>query len=96
MELSGLVSLLSEIIETILNVFHIIMANVVPNDVMDTLIENSFNIYLFSDSGWFTQPILLVDLLYLVLFILLLVFLVRLIWKATKKFINVVFGVFRI
>ena len=60
------------------------------------LSEVGFNIYLFSDTGWFTEPIPLLYLLELVLILLSLIFLLRLLWKGTKKFINMIFGVFKV
>jgi hypothetical protein len=56
----------------------------------------SFNIYLFSETGWFTEPMPFVVLMYLISGIFMFIFLLRLLWKGTKKFINMVFGVFKL
>jgi len=56
----------------------------------------SFNIYLFSDTGWFSRDIQLFELSLYIMAIFMFIFLLRLLWKATKKFINMVFGVFRV
>jgi hypothetical protein len=56
----------------------------------------SFNIYLFSETGWFTEPMPFEVLIYLISGIFMFIFLIRLLWKGTKKFINMIFGVFRV
>jgi len=56
----------------------------------------SFNIYLFSDTGWFNEPIPIIDLLAISMGIFTFIFLLRLLYKATKKFITMIFGVFRV
>jgi hypothetical protein len=56
----------------------------------------SFNIYLFSDTGWFSPSIPLIELINMIVITTLFIFLLRLLWKATKKFINMIFGVFKL
>ncbi len=92
----GIINLFSEIIETIINGFFSIYNNAIPNEITNYIDQNTFNIYLFSEKGMFGQPLPLGILMYLILFILLLVFLVRLLWKGTKKVISLVMGVFRL
>lgn len=92
----GIINLFSEIIQTIINGFFSIYNNAIPAEITNYIGQNTFNIYLFSSEGWFTQPLPLEILFYLILFILLLVFLVRLLWKGTKKFFRLVMGVFKL
>lgn len=56
----------------------------------------TFNIYLFSETGWFSEPLYISDVFVLTAGIFIFIFLIRLLWKATKKFINFVFGVFKL
>jgi|GEM_PF-6859519 len=92
----GLILLFIHIMEPLLNVFITVFSFVLPGSTLDFLLDTSFNIYLFSDTGWFTQPIPLYDMLQIILVILIFIFLIRLLWKGTKKFINMIFGVFRV
>lgn len=92
----GIINLITQIIETIMNGFVTIFVNIFStNSDILSLTENSFNIYLFSEKGFFTEPINLMDLVGLILFTFLLVFLVRLLWKGTKKFFSLIMEVFR-
>ncbi len=92
--MNGIINLITQIIETFISGFFSIV-DYIFNYEADFLIENSFNIYLFSEKGWFTEPINLIVLIKLILFTFLLVFLVRLLWKGTKKFFSLVMGVFK-
>jgi hypothetical protein len=56
----------------------------------------SFNIYLFSDTGWFNTPIPLGELAVMIFGTFLFIFILRILWNGTKKFINMIFGVFRV
>ena len=76
--------------------FASICGAVLPHEVLTFLSFNGFNIYLFSDTGWFEEPITISYIIALVMFFWLFFFLLRLLWKGTKKFINMVFGVFRV
>lgn len=93
--MDGIINLITQIIETIIRGFMIIFANIFSTTDVYSLTENSFNIYLFSEKGFFTEPINLMVLIAFILFIFLLVFLVRLLWKGTKKFFSLIMEVFR-
>lgn len=86
------INIMSECSDAFIN----ILDAVLPNEVTESLIFTGFNIYLFSDTGWFEQPIPIIYIISLVMFFLLFFFLLRLLWKGTKKFINMIFGVFRV
>lgn len=58
--------------------------------------DYSINIYLFSDTGWFNTPIPLGELAVMIFGTFLFIFFLRILWKGTKKFINMIFGVFRV
>lgn len=73
-----------------------IISNINTDFYFVDILTTTFNIYIFSDTGWFSQPITVYDILLNTLTILLLVFFIKLLWKVTKKFINMVFGVFRV
>jgi len=92
---NGIINLFSEIIETIINGFWLIYNNAIPAEITNYINQTSFNIYLFSEKGWFGNPIPLGILFYFILFMFLLVFLIRLLWKGTKKFFRLIMGVFR-
>lgn len=62
----------------------------------DAELDYTFNIYLFSDTGWFSPSIPLMDIVVLTTATFIFIFLLRLLWKATKKFITMIFGVFRV
>jgi hypothetical protein len=89
----GLIELFINIIEHFLNLVQFVwsyFAGAIPY-----LDDFSFNIYLFSETGWFTEPMPFVVLIYLISGIFMFIFLIRLLWKGTKKFINMIFGVFK-
>lgn len=94
--MSGLVDLFTDIIRTVLEFVVAIITNIFPSLINETFMNNSFNIYLFSDTGWFTEPIMLIDIFGFIVMLLTFIFLIRIIWKGTKKFINMIFGVFRV
>lgn len=94
--MSGLVDLFTQIISSVLDFVVSIITNIFPSLINETFINTGFNIYLFSDTGWFTNPIMLIDIFGFVVMLLTFIFLIRILWKGTKKFINVVFGVFRV
>ncbi len=83
-------------------IFDIIMYFVLMiNDLFNGLTQGTFNdfginIYLFSDKGWFSRDLNVLELIVLVMIIFIFIFLLRLLWKGTKKFINMIFGVFRV
>ncbi len=91
----GLIQLLIEIINQMFNALGILIYNLLPHQ-FDMLENTEFNIYLFSDTGWFSPSIYLIDIFAITMITLIFIFLIRLLWKATKKFINMVFGVFRV
>ena len=91
----GISNLLIQIIQAFSVMINDIFMTIFPEGVI-LLSEVGFNIYLFSDTGWFTRPIPLLDLYTFVVILLSLIFLLRLLWKATKKFINMIFGVFKV
>jgi len=93
--MSGISALLVEVIQFLSNIIYIVFAFILP-DEMTYLESVGFNIYLFSDSGWFTEPLPIIMLFQFGIIIFLLIFLIRLLWKGTKKFINMVFGVFKL
>lgn len=93
--MSGITSLIVEIIQFFSHMIYLVFAFILP-DEMTYLESIGFNIYLFSDSGWFTEPIPIVMLFSFVTVIFLLIFLIRLLYKVTKKFIVSVFGVFKL
>lgn len=64
--------------------------------VSSTFGDYTFNIYLFSDTGWFNTPIPFAALAMLIFGIFMFIFILRLLWNGTKKFINMVFGVFKL
>ena len=90
----GLIELFVGIIEYFLTFIQFVWGYF--EDTIPYLDDFSFNIYLFSETGWFTEPMPFVVLMYLISGIFMFIFLIRLLWKATKKFINMVFGVFRV
>ncbi len=90
----GIFELFFEIIYTINEKVIGLLYRLAP--FMDMTENTEFNIYLFSDSGWFSQSIPLWFLIHFIFTILVFVFLIRLLWKGTKKFINMIFGVFRV
>jgi hypothetical protein len=92
---SSISMLLIQIIESFSNMIFTVFAFILP-DQMTYLESIGFNIYLFSDSGWFTEPLPIIMLFQFGIIIFLLIFLIRLLYKGTKKFINMVFGVFRV
>ena len=92
--MSGISGLLIQIIGSFAGMIYTVFAFIFP-DEMTYLETVRFNIYLFSDSGWFTEPIPILMLFQFGVVIFLLIFLLRLLWKGTKKFINMVFGVFK-
>jgi len=90
----GLIELFGHIIEyflyLVMNLYQLLL-----NEF--AYLENiTFNIYLFSDTGWFNEPIPLFLLFVLIMSTFMFIFLIRLLWKGTKKFINMIFGVFRV
>jgi hypothetical protein len=85
---NGILNLIIQIVEAISGPIYLFL-NVIFGDY-------SFNIYLFSDTGWFSPSIPLNDLINMILVTSLFIFLMRLLWKGTKKFINMIFGVFRV
>jgi len=92
----GLIQLFIDIMEPLASAFFQILIGVLPQEVLSDLNFNGFNIYLFSDTGWFAEPIAIIHIICIVMFFLLFFFLLRLLWKGTKKFINMIFGVFRV
>lgn len=92
---SGITSIIIEIIQSISSMIFYVFAMILP-DQMTALEPIGFNIYLFSDSGWFTEPIPFMILISLIIVVLMFIFLIRLLWKGTKKFINMIFGVFKL
>jgi len=92
----GLIQLFIDIMGSLASAFYQIVNGVLPEEAIYDLTYNGFNIYLFSDTGWFTEPIPIVYIIIYVMFFLLFFFLLRLLYKATKKFINMIFGVFRV
>ncbi len=94
--MSGLVDLFTEIIRTVLDFVVTIITNIYPSLINDTFVNTGFNIYLFSDTGWFTNPIMLIDIFGFIVILLTFIFLIRIVWKGTKKFINMIFGVFKL
>lgn len=56
--------------------------------------ERPVNISLFSETPIFTTN--MADLLLFITTTIFVVFILRLLWKGTKKFINMIFGVFRV
>lgn len=93
---SGIIQFFIDIMIQLSDGFAQILIGVLPQEVITFLNFSGFNIYLFSDTGWFTEPIPIIIILYLIMFFLLFFFLLRLLWKGTKKFINMIFGVFRL
>ena len=87
---------IADLIVTIIAVFGDIVFsvyNVVSQGAFDNV---GFNIYLFSDTGWFTRPIYIREIVIIICTTFMFVFIIRLLWKGTKKFITMVFGVFRV
>ncbi len=91
----GLIQLVVEIINEMFNALGILLYNLLPNQ-LDMLENTEFNIYLFSDTGWFSPSISLIDIFAITMITLMFIFLIRLLWKGTKKFISMVFGVFKV
>jgi len=95
--MSGIGNIISDIIIAFIEVVVVVLENVLgTEDLASILVENGFNIYIFSDSGWFTEPIPIYYMIIYIIIILLFIFLIRLLWKGTKKFIRLVLGVFRL
>lgn len=93
----GLINLLSEITYAVCQLIAgVVNAGLWPVNLDEYFLGVGFNIYLFSDSGWFTEDIPIMYLLYFILVMIIVIFLIRLLWKGTKKFINMVFGVFKL
>lgn len=93
---SGIIQFFIDIMIQLSDGFAQILIGVLPQEVITFLSFSGFNIYLFSDTGWFTEPIPIIIILNLIMFFLLFFFLLRLLWKGTKKFINMIFGVFKL
>lgn len=93
--MSGIAGLLVEVIQTLSHIIYIVFAFILP-DQMTYMESVGFNIYLFSDSGWFTEPLPIIMLCQFGTVIFFLIFLIRILWKGTKKFIKMVFGVFKL
>lgn len=94
--MEGLKTLFVEIVGFFVDFVSAVFLSVIPMDMAEIFTQN-FNIYLFSDSGWFGQEGIQLSSLFsfsLVLFAF--IFLLRLLWKGTKKFITMIFGVFRV
>ena len=92
----GLIQLFIDIMQPLVTGTAYILRHVLPEEVIGVLVFNEFNIYLFSDTGWFTEPIPIMYIMFIILFFLIFFFLLRLLWKGTKKLIMMVFGVFRV
>jgi len=92
--MDGLINLISQLVTMFSEAIGSIIQST-PLAYMDFL-SNSFNIYLFSDTGWFTHPIPLIELFTFSIILFILIFIIRLLWKGTKKFIRLVLGVFRL
>jgi hypothetical protein len=94
--MEGLKTLFIEIVGFFVEFVVDVFMSVIPMD-MTEIFTQDFNIYLFSDSGWFGQEgIPLAHLFSFSLVLFAFIFLLRLLWKGTKKFITMVFGVFRV
>ncbi len=85
---------IADLIAYIVNYFVSIVYNIMF--YFESYLQYDFNIYLFSDTGWFSPSIPLTHLFPLIMGITIFVFVLRLLWKATKKFITMIFGVFRV
>ncbi len=93
---AGITQLIINFMLEIYNAFVHLFTSVFPIHIREVLYHNEVNIYLFSDKGWFNNPIPIIYIIESVMLFLLFFFLLRLLWKATKKFISMIFGVFKV
>lgn len=94
--MSGLLNLIIEIVEMFATLVYIVYDTVFSKFALVLNPFPSFNIYLFSDTGWFSQPVSVISVLVLISVIFAFIFVIRLLWNGTKKFIKMIFGVFRL
>jgi hypothetical protein len=90
----GLIQLFINILNALASAFAQVLEAVFPYELLMTF-YTPVNIYLFSDTGWFSEPIPLIDIINMVMFFIAFFLLLRLLFKGTKKFINMIFGVFK-
>lgn len=93
---SGIIQLFIDFMTPLGASFLEILSGVMPQGVITFLSDTGFNIYLFSDTGWFTESVPIIILILTIMFFIMFFFLLRLLYKGTKKFINMIFGVFRV
>lgn len=94
--MEGITTLIEQIVFFFVNMVDVIFNNVFIDNLGYFSSSYKFNIYLFSDKGWFEPSLTFYELIMLIMGIFIFIFVLRLLWKGTKKFINLVFGVFRV
>jgi hypothetical protein len=97
LDLSGLMTVLKQIVIKIVQlIVYVIKATVNERMFERSFNEETFNIYLFSENGWFTEPVYVQDVLVWVLTVFVTFFVVKIIYRFFAKLIKKLFGVIRL
>lgn len=96
MDLTGLTNVLKsivvEVVGSIMRIIDATVGSLFEGDIRN----NYFNIYLFSEIGWFNEPISVFEAVLWVITVFVTFFVIKIVYRFFAKLIKKLFGVIRL